>query len=135
MPQVLASELIDKLIAALACPQYKVARLMGLDPHTLSNVRDQRVAELTPRTRTRLATLFQVVRTLGPLPSDALLDILQRHVFEDEAGRRDSVASALQQEKYPLEVLFQIADTARREFSAQWVSAMPDLTDAISLSA
>ncbi len=130
-----ADELINKLTKTLNYPQYKVARLAGLDPHTLSNVKEQLVSDLTPRTRNRLGALFQVVRDLGPLPSEALLEILQRQVFEDESGRRDSVVSALQQEKYPIEVLLQIAEMANQEYRTRWVSNMPDMRDALSLSA
>lgn len=135
METIKASALIDRLMEILDCPQHKIARLMGVTPHTLSNNRDHLLSELTPRTRTRLAILFQIVRHLGPLRSDALLAILQRHVFEDEEGRRDSVVSALQQEKYPLPILFQIAEMAHREYSEQWNSTSPDVSDAISVSA
>lgn len=135
MEKVKTSAVIDWLTEVLNCPQHKIARLMGVTPHTLSNNRDQILEELTPRTRKRLATLFQVVRHLGPLRSDALLAILQRHVFEDEEGRRDSVVSALQQDKYPLEILIQIAETAGREYSNQWSSTSPDVPDAIAVSA
>jgi hypothetical protein len=135
MKKLKTSVLIDHLKQVLDCPQHKIARLMGVTPLTLSHNRDQLLEELTPRTRKLLVTLYQVVRHLGPLRSDALLAILQLHVLEDEEGRRDSVVSALQQDKYALETLIQIAETAHKEYSNQWNSTSPDVSDAISVSA
>ena len=129
------SILIDRLKEVLDCPQHKVARLIGVTPLTLSHNRDQLLEDLTPRTRNLLGTLYQVTRHLGPLRSDALVAILQRHVFEDEDGNRDSVVSALQQGKYSLETLLAIAETAQAEYSNQWNSTSPDVSDAISVPA
>lgn len=135
MEKVKTSAVVNWLTDILDCPQHKVARLMGVTPHTLSNNRDQSLEELTPRTQKRLVVLYRVIQHLGPLRSDALLAILQRHVFEDEEGRRDSVVSALQQDKYPFEILIQIAETAHKEYSNQWSSTSPDVSDAIAVSA
>lgn len=135
MEKVKASVLIDRLKEVLDCPQHKIARLVGVTPLTLSHNRDQVLEDLTPRTRKLLVTLYQVVRHLGPLRSDALTAILQRHVFEDEEGRRDSVVSALQQEKYSMETLIQIAEAAQAEYNNQWNSSAPDVSDAISVPA
>jgi hypothetical protein len=135
MKKIRAGKLIDHLMSVLDCPQHRVARLMGVIPHTLSNNRNEWLSELSPRTQARLTQLYQVVRFLGPLRSEALLAILQLQVFEDEEGRRDSVISALQQDKYPLELLIQIAELGVKKYSSQWNLNSPDITDDASVSA
>lgn len=129
--QQFAGDLIDWLMGELGCSQHTVARLMGVDPHTLSNNRKIPLLDLTPRTRARLVNLVAVIQHIGALRTDALLDILQRHVFADEAGRRDSVVSAIQQEKYPLETLKDIAEIARDEYHEHFLASSPDLSSAV----
>ena len=89
----------------------------------------------TVAARSSLLATLKVDPFLGPLRSDALTAILQRHVFEDEEGQRDSVTSALQQDKYSLETLIQIAETAQSEYFNLWNSTSPDVSDAISVPA
>ncbi len=134
MNRIKASRLIDVLTETLEISQNKVARLMNVDPHTLSNNREEWLERLTPKTRMKLLSLYQVVRELGGLRSEVLLDILQRHVFEDEEGRKDSVISAIQQEKYSLTTLRQIAEMARETQHQQYLSQYPDVSDALAVS-
>lgn len=135
MKAVKASVLIDHLKRVLDCPQHRLARYVGVTPLTLSHNRDNPLEEMTPRTRSRLGMLYKVVRHLGPLRPDALNAILQQHVFEDEDGKRDSVVSAIQQNKYELNILIQIAEKAKAEFTAQWNSTTPDIADVDSIPA
>ncbi len=133
--QQLTGDLIDWLMSTLDCSQYRVASLMGVDPHTLSNNRKKPLLELTQGTRSSLVNLVEVIKHIGALKTDAMMDILQRHVFEDEQGRRDSVASSIQQDKYPLDTLREIAEIARDEYHEQYVATSPDVSSAVSVSA
>lgn len=127
-----AEQIIDALIEMLDCPQRKVALLCGLDPHTLSSNRPEFLRSLTPRTRNRLTTLYSVVLTIGPLRPEIMLSSLERHTYQDHKGRMDSVASALQQDKYDLELLILIAEKAKKELTAEWTSSYPKLTESQS---
>lgn len=129
--QQVAGNLIDWLKDTLDCSQHTVARLMGVDPHTLSNNRETPVTDLMPRTRAHLINLVAVIQHIGALRTDALLDILQRHVFADETGRMDSVVSSIQQDKYSFDVLKEIAEMAREEYHEQFIATSPDVSSAL----
>ncbi|PWU19946.1 MAG: hypothetical protein C5B49_05110 [Bdellovibrio sp.] len=131
MPRIKAAQLIDMLMETLEVSQHKIARLLDVDPHTLSNNRTEWIETLTPKTKKKLLSLYEVVRELGTLKSEALLDVLQRHVFEDENGRKDSVVSAIQADKYSFDTLRQIAALARETQHQHHLSQYPDVSDAI----
>lgn len=114
----------------LDCSEYTIASLLGGIPPATSR-REQFITGLTPQTSARLVMLFAIVRQLGPLRPEVLIVILETPVFEDEDGLRYSVLSGLERDKYPLEILLQIADTARREYIEEWRRAPADVSDAL----
>jgi phytoene/squalene synthetase len=130
-----AGELIDRIVETLGTSQYNVARLLNVDPHTLSNNRETTVDELTPKTKKKLISLYQMVREISSLRDEVIMAILQRHVFEDEDGRKDSVISAIQQDKYDLDILQQILETAQVQVQKQQLKKYPDVSDAVTVSA
>ena len=130
-----AGELIDMIVETLETSQYAVAHLLDVDPHTLSNNRDKRVEALAPTTKKKLISLYQVVRDLTGMKGEVIMAVLQRNVFADEDGRKDSVVSAIQQDKYDLEVLQQIVETARAQVHDQQLKKYPDVSSVITVPA
>lgn len=128
-------QLIDAITNTLEVSGRVVANLLNMDPHTLSNNRDTLIDQLTPKTKTKIVSLYQIVIENGGLRSELLMDMLQRHVFEDEDGRKDSVVSAIQQEKYSLDTLREIAALALNEQRKQQMKKYPDVSDAITVPA
>lgn len=130
-----AGLLIDAITDTLEASQRFVANLLNMDPHTLSNNRDILVESLTPITRTKIVSLYKIVIENGGLKSELLRDLLQRHVFEDEDGRKDSVVSAIQQGKYSIETLREIAAFSLAELRKQQLLKYPEVPDAVTVSA
>lgn len=127
--------LVNELCRTLDCSQRVLASLIGLSPHTLSNNQEKPLEQLTPRTRSRLVALyFIVVEKLGLLRSEAILDVIQAHVFPDIHDRVDSIVSAIQQDKYPLETLAHIAEISRNRYNDKVLSNRPRVSDGINLS-
>jgi len=117
MKAINTGQIIDAICSQLGSSQRMVANLLNLEPHTLSKNREKLLEDLTPRTGTRLSALFYlIVRKFVLLRSDAIIEILQSHVFPDIHGRMDSVISALQQDKYPLETLTHIAELSQKRY-------------------
>lgn len=129
MQDLKAQTLIKNLTGVLDCTQRKLALLTGLDPHTLSNNQDHLLKDLTPRTRGRLVNLWNIILKIGPLRADRMIATLERHTFKDHKGRMDSVVSAIQQDKYDLEMLIFIAEKAKKEIEKEWVSSYPAIAE------
>ena len=99
-------EIVKQIADTLDCSNRVIANLMGVSPHTLSNNREKTVDALTPRTSVRLKNLYRiVVDILGTHRSEMIYEVINLHAFTDRKGRKDSVVSALQQDKYELEML------------------------------
>lgn len=128
--EALAVKVIDEVAQTLNCSHRVVANLMGVTPHTLSNNRDKKLSELTPRTLNRLLALYRiVVDRLGTHRSEMIYEVLNLHVFEDRKGRKDSVVSALQQDKYEAEMLEQIAGLALKQYEEKRRATLIELPD------
>ncbi len=134
--ETLAAQVIEEIAQTLNCSQKVVANLMGLTPHTLSNNRDKPLNELTPRTLNRLLPLYRiVVDMLGTHRPEMIYEILNLHIFADRKGRKDSVVSALQQEKYESEMLEQIAALALKQYEEKRRTKLIELPDVKSATA
>lgn len=134
--ETLAAQVIEEIAQTLNCSQKVVAGLMGLTPHTLSNNRNKPLTELTPRTLNRLLPLYRiVVDILGTHRPEMIYEILNLHIFADRKGRKDSVVSALQQEKYESEMLEQIATLALKQYEEKRRAKLIDLPDVKSATA
>jgi len=128
--EAVAVEVIDEVAQTLNCSHRMVANLMGVTPHTLSNNRDKKLSELTPRTLNRLLVLYRIVVDMfGTHRSEMIYEILNLHVFEDRKGRKDSVVSALQQDKYESEMLEQIANLALKQYEEKRRAKLIELPD------
>ena len=121
-------QLIDTVTNTLEVSQRVIANLLNMDPHTFSNNRDTLIDQLTPKTKTKIVSIYQVVIENGGLRSELLMDMLQRHIFEDEDGRKDSIVSAIQEGKYSLETLREIAALALDEQRKQQMKKYPDVS-------
>ncbi|MGK5082684.1 hypothetical protein WDW37_05205 [Bdellovibrionota bacterium FG-1] len=131
-----ASQLIQSICETLDCPQRVIANLMGLEPHTLSKNQNKSIEELTPRTRQRLTGLYYVVVSkLGILRPQAIYAIIQTHVFPDLQDRMDSVVSALQQDKYPIETLSHIAELSLKKYQEKIAEKEIPISNAKAISA
>jgi hypothetical protein len=134
--EALVLQVIEEIAQTLNCSQRVVANLMGVTPHTLSNNRDKPLSELTPRTLNRLLPLYRiVVDMLGTHRPEMIYDVLNLHVFADRKGRKDSVVSALQQEKYESEMLEQIAALALTQYEEKRRAKLIELPDVKSATA
>lgn len=133
MDQPKARQLTQRICETLACSQRVVANLLGLEPHTLSNNQDKTLEELTPRTRQRLYALYYiVVSKLGLYRESAIFEVIQSHVFPDLEERMDSVVSALQQDKYPLETLIHIMELSLKRYQDKMAEKNIHLPHALS---
>ncbi len=131
-----ARQLIQGISETLDCSQRVVANLLGLEPHTLSNNQEKALEDLTPRTRNRLTSLYYIIVTkLSPFRSQAIYDIIQAHVYPDLDDRMDSVISALQQDKYPLEVLVQMTDISLKGYQEKAAQKSIQIPNAKAISA
>ncbi len=128
-----AGQLIQRICATLDCSQRVAANLMGLEPHTLSKNQEKQLDDLTPRTRQRLTGLYYVaVSKLGILRPEAIYEVIQAHVFPDLQDRMDSVISALQQDKYPIETLAHIAELSLKKYQEKIAEKDAPIAKAIS---
>lgn len=131
-----AGQLIVRICETLDCSQRVAAGLMGLEPHTLSKNQDKSLDDLTPRTRQRLTGLYYVVVSkLGILRPEAIYEIIQAHVFPDLQDRMDSVISALQQDKYPVETLSHIAELSMKKYQEKIAKKDLSIVHAKAISA
>jgi hypothetical protein len=134
--EALASDMIEGIASTLNCSHRVVANLMGVTPHTLSNNREKLLSELTPRTSNRLLSLYQIIVVrLGLYRPEMVYDILNLHVFADRKGRKDSVVSALQQDKYESEMLEQIAVLALNQYEEKRRKQLIELSNVESATA
>jgi hypothetical protein len=95
------SDMLEYVRAALRCSQSYLCRQIKLQ--TLDS--NDQSAE-------RISNLYFVIKPYieQGLQGPELFTILETHVFADHNQNRDSVFSALSQDKYSLEILKQIAD-------------------------
>ena len=123
-------DIVEEIAKTLNSSHRAVAGLMGVSPHTLSNNKERDVRELTPRTRDRLLPLYRiVVEMLGSYRPEMIHSVLHLHAFEDRRGRKDSVVSALQQDKYESEMLEQIAGLALKQYEEKRRKNLIELPD------
>lgn len=133
---ILTMDIVSEIAQTLDCSQRVVAGLMGVAPHTLSNNREKPSGELTPRTSTRLWALYDIaVGLLGTHRPAMIYEVLNLHIFADRKGRKDSVVSALQQDKYELETLRNIAILALRQYEEKRRAKLIELPNAKSATA
>jgi hypothetical protein len=127
-PQV--GQLCDDLKARLGWTQRKVAVMLGMSKDTLSNNRDRTLSELTPMTGRKLIDLyFLVTKHLIGYHSDAIVSILNIHVFKSPTGETDSLLSSIQQNKFELDTLVQILKSAKQRYELQCQQECPILKD------
>ena len=110
--------LVDVLKTFLECSQSKIAKLLEFAPNTPSNNREKLLSDLTPNTQQRIIPLYNIVvhyACLG-LKTEALFYVLETQVYKDHRGNRDSVLSALRQDKYSYETLQEIAALAYEHY-------------------
>lgn len=131
-----AMEVVEEIARTLDCSHRVIANLMGVAPHTLSNNKGKSLGDLTPRTGEKLSSLYRVaVGLLGSHRPEMIYEILNTHSFTDHKGRKDSVVSALQQDKYDIDMLLQIANKALEQYESKRQQKLIDLPDAKRLSA
>jgi hypothetical protein len=131
-----ANEILEFISQTLNCSHRVVANLMGVAPHTLSNNREKILSDLTPRTRNRLSALYTIaVVKLGSYRPEMIYELLNTHAFTDRKGLKDSVVSALQQDKYDIEMLEQIANMALVLYEEKRLKKLIELPNVKNLSA
>ena len=116
MEQVLVRTIIDTLTKRLDCSGRRLAHILGLNKNTLSNNADRTIEELSPNTQKKIMSLYALIfEELPALTPDAIHMILSAHVYKNYTGETDSVISSIQQNKYELDTLRFIVQTARAQ--------------------
>lgn len=131
---ITVNSLIEGLCERLECSQRVLAGLLGVEPHSLSYNKDKLISESSGKTVRRLAILYIiVVQELHSVRPQTVFELLNAHVFEDLEGRSDSVASALQQDKYEAETLLNILQIAKSNLEETNRTAHPELKEVRAL--
>ena len=104
---------VAETLAILNVSNRALASLLNMDPHTLIENKRKNWTELTPKTKKKFfVTCSLVNKEFRLLRQDAILEILNEHVFEDVDGFKDSVLSALESDKYNEETILNIGKLA-----------------------
>lgn len=110
-----------------------LARLLNMDPHTILNNQDKSWEELTPTTRLKFFVICTLVnRHFRLLTPEAIVEILNQHVYENTGGFRDSVLSALESSKYNAETIINIGQLAHNSYLERSQKQAASLPDAVS---
>lgn len=116
MDKILVKHLLEGLSSKLNCSGRILANLLGLNKNTLSNNANKLLEELTPSTQKKIVSLYVLVNEILPAHDpEAILRILNAHVFKSYSGETDSAISAIQQNKYELDTLKHIVVTAKNQ--------------------
>jgi len=127
---ITVNTLIEGLCGHLNCSQRVLAGLLGVEAHSLTYNKEKSIEESSGKTVRRLAILYILVfQELHALRPQLIFELLNNHVFEDLQGRTDSVASALQQDKYGPETLFNILQMAKNNLEETNRLAHPELSE------
>lgn len=102
------SELIEELKILLDCSQRVVYNLVGLTEESAAS-------ELGKKRVKSLLLVASHLSGKGASPS-ATKSSLEKHVYGDLDGNKDSVRSAIYQDKYPDYVLIKISDIAYEKY-------------------
>lgn len=112
------SDILTELKEVTNLSQRGVARLLRMDKNTLSNNLEKSLEDMTPQSKQKIGFLYSLVdKSLRGYQFEATHEILNAYVFKSYTGETDSIASALQQNKFDLETLFHIMDIAKQEYS------------------
>ena len=117
MKSISVETLIEGLKLKLDCNQRSIASFTGLTESTISSNLGKTVEEVeTKKAGRRIITLYVVTSSLaqkGASPA-SIKTALEKHVYADLDGNLDSVITSLHQDKYPLNVLINIAELGFR---------------------
>ena len=119
MQVVTIRHLVESLNKMLRVSQNRIAKMIGLSAHTISNNLDNELVDLLGRkTGKRLYCLYLAAEklTAEAIGVPDKLEILQLPVFEDLYGNLDSVLTAILQEKYSAEMILEICQKALRVY-------------------
>lgn len=118
MNELTFTDVIEAVRGILKCSQTRVAKMLEFAPNTPSNNKDKPLSELTPKTKDKLLNLYTVLRpyAIQGLQEEVISYIIETQVFADHNGNRDSVLTAIRQDKYSLETLENIAASAYSKF-------------------
>ena len=113
MEKMTIEVLINGLKDMLDCKQKLLAFFTGLQESTISSNLNNRVLDVdNKKAGRRIIALYLVVSHLkrkGAAPEN-IKTALQKYVYSDLDGNKDSVVTALVQDKYPANVLINIGD-------------------------
>jgi len=124
------SQTIDRTLEILDLSHRGLARLIGVDVHTITNNKGKGWEELTPGTRKKLgAVCILVTREFSLYRASVIQEILGASVFQHTDGASYSVLSALASREFGLEEVVEIgklAERAYRERSASNALPVPE---------
>jgi len=123
------NDLLMFLKKELGFSQNKIARLTGLDPHTIMNNRDEKINDVKNRKiGKRIFNLFVVCVKLNSMgvQANCIEHILNMYVYEDIQSNLDSFNSANRQDKYSIELLCDISTMAHNKFYSEQVQIMKE---------
>lgn len=127
---------IDKTLEIMELSNRGLARLIKVDVHTITDNRDKLWEELTPNTLKKLGAICILITVEYNLyRASVILEILNQHIFKDVDGKKYSVLTAMNSEKFDLEGVVSIGKMAQQFYKEKQLKSapsVPPLPDAIS---
>lgn len=119
MKQIKLGTLTEYITSHLDISDRFLCNLIGITPASLSNQKDVALETITKNKVGRRVTQFYVVVhhfTLQGMSKEVTIDCIRMPAFQDLKDNFDSVATAIQQDKYEVEVLLEISKMAYQEY-------------------
>jgi hypothetical protein len=127
---------IDRTLEIMELSNRGLARLIKIDVHTITENKGKEWADLTPNTLKKLGAVCSLVTQEYNLYRAAvIIEILNQHIFKDVDGKKYSVLTALNSEKFDLDGVVSIGRMAQKfyiEKQLKSAPSVPPLPDAIS---
>lgn len=119
MKKIKLSALTEYITNHLDISDRFLCSLIGITPASLSNQKDVLLETITKnKVGRRVTQLFVVVHhfALQGMSKEVTIDCIRMPAFQDLKDNYDSVSTAIQQDKYEVEVLVEISKMAYQEY-------------------
>lgn len=127
---------VNKTLEIMNLSNRGLAKLLNIDVHTITENKSKDWAELTPKTYKKIGAICTLVnQDYQLLRSQVILEVLNQHVFKDIDGKRYSVLSAINSDKFDLEGVIEIGKLALatyREKQLKLAPSVPSLPHVVS---
>jgi hypothetical protein len=119
---------IDKTLEIMNLSNRGLARLIGIDVHTITENKAKQWQELTPNTYKKLGAMCSLVtKEYGLYRSSVIIEILNLHIFKDVDDKKYSVLTALNSEKFDFDGVISIGKMAQKSYIEKSLKFAPDV--------